>query len=49
MLVENTLWICEQYHTASCREESEDNRFKTYHSLVLQGKLQTMARWITER
>ena len=49
MLVEKTLWTCEQYHTASCREDSEDNRFKTYHSLVLQGNLQMVARWITDR
>ena len=48
MLVEKTLWTCEQYHTASRREESDNNKFKTYHSLVLQGKLHTVERWITE-
>ena len=49
MMVEDTLRTCEKYHTASCREEYEEHRSKTYHILVLQGKLQKVARWIIER
>ena len=29
-------------------EETADHRAKTYHSLVLHGKLRTAVRWITE-
>ena len=35
--------------TAVCRDESAEHRAKTYHSLVLHGKLRTAVRWITER
>ena len=43
MFVEETLRTCAQYLTAACREESEENRAKTYHKMVLRGKLQTEA------
>ena len=49
VLLEETLWICDQYHTDASRGESEEHRSKTYHILVLQGKLQKVARWIIER
>ena len=49
MLVEDTLCTCAQYLTVACREESKEHRAQTYHSLVLQWKLQTAVRWITER
>ena len=49
ILVEETLGMCAQYLTAARREESEEHRAKTYHSLVLRGKLRTAVRWITER
>ena len=46
MLVEETLRICAQYLTSACREESEEHRDKTCHSLVIRGKLQTAVMWI---
>ena len=49
MLVEDTLRSCTQYLTAVCREETAEHRAKSYHSLVLRGKLGTAVRWITER
>ena len=49
MLVEDTLCTCAQYLTIARREESKEHRAQTYHSLVLQWKLQTAVRWITER
>ena len=49
MLVWETLRMCTQYLTSARREESEENRYKTYHSLVLQGNLQTAVRWITDQ
>ena len=47
MLVEEILHTCAKYLTAAHREESEENRAKTLHSLVLRGKLQTVVRCIT--
>ena len=44
MLVEETLRTCVQYLIAARREESEEHRAKTHHSLVLQLKLQTTVR-----
>ena len=41
--------MCAHYLTAACKEESEEHRDKTYHSLVLLGKLQTEKRWIKKR
>ena len=38
-----------QYLTAVCREETAEHRAKTFHGLVLCGKLRTATRWITER
>ena len=35
MLLEETLCTCAQYLTAARREESDEHRAKTYHSLVL--------------
>ena len=49
MVVEDTMRTCAQYLIAACREEYEDHRAQTFHSLVLQGKLQTAVEWITER
>ena len=49
MLVEDTLRSCTQYLTTVLREETAEHRDKTYHSLVLRGKLWTAVRWITER
>ena len=49
MLVEDTMRTCAQYLTATCREDSEDHRAKTYHSLVLRGKLRMAVRWIAEQ
>ena len=47
--MEETLRTCTQYLTAVRREDYEEHRAKTYHSLVLQGKLRMAVRWITER
>ena len=49
ILVEETLCTCAQYLNIIRREESEDHRSKTYHSLVLQGKLRTAVWWITDQ
>ena len=49
MLVEETLRTCAQYLTAALRKESEEHRNKTYHSLVLRGKLRMEERWITKQ
>ena len=49
MLVEDTLHTCAQYLTSARREESEEHRLQTFHSLVLQVKLRTTVRWITDR
>ena len=48
MLVEDTLRSSTQYFTAVCREETAEHRAKTFHGLVLRGKLRTAMRWITE-
>ena len=49
MLVEETLHTCAKYLTAVYREESEEHWVKTYHRLVLRGKLRTLDRWITKQ
>ena len=49
MLVEDTLRPSTQYLTAVRREETVEHRAKTFHGLVLCGKLRTAVRWITER
>ena len=49
MLVEDNLRTCAHYLTVARREESEEHRAQTYHSLVFQGKLRTAVWWITER
>ena len=49
MLVEDTLRSSTQYLTAFRREETAEHRTKTFHGLVLCGKLRTTVRWITER
>ena len=49
MLVEDTLRTCTEYLTLAHREESAEHLAQTYHSLVLQGKLRTLVRRITER
>ena len=48
-MLEETLRTCTQYLTAVRRDDYEEHRDKTYHSLVLQGKLRMAVRWITER
>ena len=37
----------EQYLSVSSHEESEDHWARTFHNLVLRGKLQTELSWIT--
>ena len=49
MLVEDTLRSSTQYLTAVRREETAEHRAKTFHGLVLRGKLRTAVRWITEQ
>ena len=49
MLVEDTPRYSTQYLTAVSREETAEHRAKTFHGLVLRGKLRTAVRWITER
>ena len=49
ILVEEILRTCAQYLTVAHREETNEHRAKTYHILVIQGKLKTAVRWITER
>ena len=49
MLEEDTLRYSTQYLTAVRREETAEHRSKTFHGLVLCGKLRTAVRWITER
>ena len=49
MLVEDTLRSSTQYLAAVCRKETAEHRAKTFHGLVLRGKLWTAVRWITER
>ena len=49
MLVEDTLRACGEYLTVARREEMEENRAQTYHSLVLRGNLRTAVQWITEK
>ena len=44
MLVEDTLRSCTQYLTAVHKEETAEHRAKTYHSLVLRGKLRKAER-----
>ena len=48
MLVEETLRTCMQYLTATRRDEYKEYWAKTFHSLVLRGKLRTAVRWIME-
>ena len=48
-MVEETLHTCAQYLTAACREESREHRAKTYHILVLQGKMRTAVMSITKQ
>ena len=40
---------CAQYLTVAHRKESKEHRAKTYHILVLLGKLRMAVQWITER
>ena len=49
MLVEDTLSSSTHYLTAVRREETAEHRAKTFHGLVLRGKIRTAVRWITER
>ena len=35
MLVAETMCTCTQYLTAACKEENEEHRAKTYHSMVI--------------
>ena len=48
MLVEDTLRSSAQYLTSVQQEETVEHRTKTFHGLVLRGKLRTPVRWITE-
>ena len=49
MLVEDSLRSSTQYLTTVRREETVEHKAKTFHGLVLRGKLQTAVRWITDR
>ena len=49
ILVEDTLRSPTEYFTAVRREETAEHRAKTFHGLVLRGKLRTAVRWMTER
>ena len=49
MLVEDTLRSSAQYLTAVRQEETAEHRAKTFHGLLLHGKLRMAVRWITER
>ena len=49
MPVEDTLRTCAEYLTVARREETAEHWAQTFHSLVLQGKLQTALSWITDR
>ena len=49
MLVEDTARTCAQYLSTIRGEDYPEHRAKIYHSLVLQGKLQSVLRWITDR
>ena len=44
ILVEDTLRSSTQYLTAVFREETAEHRAKTFHGLVLRGKLRTAVR-----
>ena len=41
MLVKDNLRMRTQYLTVAHREDSEEHRVQTFHSLVIRGKLQT--------
>ena len=41
--------MCAEYLTVSWRKYTAEHRAKTFHSLVLCGKIRTAVRWITER
>ena len=47
MLVEDTLRSSTEYLTAVRQEETAEHRAKTFHGLVIRGKLQMAMRWIT--
>ena len=47
MLVEDALRTYAEYLTVARREDTEEHRARTYHSLVLHGKLRKLVRWIT--
>ena len=47
MLLEDILRTCTQYLTTARRQESEEHRAKTFHSLVLRENLRTAIRFIT--
>ena len=49
MLVDDTLRSSTQYLTSVRREETAEHRAKTFHGLVLRGKLRTAMSWVTER
>ena len=44
MIVEDTLRSCAQYLTTARREECEEHTARTFHRLVLKGKLRTALR-----
>ena len=49
ILAEDTFRACGEYLTIARREETAEHQAQTYHSLVLRGKLRTVAQWITKR
>ena len=49
MLVKDTLRSSTQYLTTVLREETAKYRAKTFHGLVLYGKLRTAVIWITDQ
>ena len=48
-MVDETARTCYQYLFASCCDDSEEHQVRTFYSLVLRGKLRTVAHCIIER
>ena len=49
MMVKDTMHTWNHFLTASCWDDTEDQRWRTYTSLVLHGKLRAAVWWITDR
>ena len=49
MMAENTTRTCTQYLSTRKGEDTQEHRSNILHSLVLQGKLRSDFRWITDK